>query len=130
MAIQSRNKVSVTFSMSSMTDIVFLLLVFFIIASTMITPSALNIVLPKSGPANAKNQPTTIEVTSDGQYALDGDPIALVSLEGAVTAILKFKDNKGILLKADKDVPLEFVVNVMDIANTHKYKLVLATDPK
>lgn len=129
MAIQRRNKVEVSFSMSSMTDIVFLLLVFFIIASTLITPNALNIVLPQSkDPDRIKKPSATIEVTKDGLYALDGENVNIGNLENSVKALLSDREEKGIILKADKDVPFDFVVKVLDIANRNKYKMVVATD--
>lgn len=130
MAIQRRNKVEVAFNMSSMTDIVFLLLIFFIIASTLITPNALNILLPESSPVRAKKQPATVEITKDGIYALDGETINIVELEGKLKATLSNKQEKGIVLKADKDVALDYVVKVMDIANRNEFKMVLATKGK
>ncbi len=132
MGIKTRNKVDVSFSMSSMTDIVFLLLIFFIIASTLITPNALNILLPEASPSRAKKQPATIEVTADGTYALNGDVVSFSQIEPQLKADLagKDKNNQGIVLKADKNVPLEYVVKVMDIANKNQYKMVLATKGK
>lgn len=129
MAIKTRNKVDVSFSMSSMTDIVFLLLIFFIIASTLITPNALNIMLPQSSPSRAKKQPATIEITTDGVYALNGEIVSIGELEPKLKAHLsgKEKNNQGIVLKADKNVALSYVVKVMDIANKNQYKMVLAT---
>jgi biopolymer transport protein ExbD len=130
MAIKRRNKVDATFNMSSMTDIVFLLLVFFIIASTLITPNALNILLPEASPNREKKHPATIEVTKDGIYALDGVTINIGDLETKLKAALSSKEDKGIVLKADKDVALDHVVKVMDIANRNQYKMVLATKGK
>ena len=132
MGIKTRNKVDVSFSMSSMTDIVFLLLIFFIIASTLITPNALNILLPEASPSRAKKQPATIEVTADGTYALNGNVVSFSQIEPQLKVDLagKDKNNQGIVLKADKNVPLEYVVKVMDIANKNHYKMVLATKGK
>ena len=87
MNLRSKSKVSAEFSMSSMTDIVFLLLIFFIIASTLITPNALNILLPQSSPSRAKKQPATIEVTSDGIYALNGEIVSFSEIEPKLKAI-------------------------------------------
>jgi biopolymer transport protein ExbD len=104
-------------------------LIFFIIASTLITPNALNILLPQSSPSRAKKQPSTIEVTSDGIYALNGEVVSFSEIEPKLKAQLNSKDenNQGIVLKADKNVALEYVVKVMDIANKNHYKMVLAT---
>jgi biopolymer transport protein ExbD len=130
MAIKRRNKVDATFNMSSMTDIVFLLLVFFIIASTLITPNALNIILPQASPHRIENQPATVEITKDGMYALDGNIINIGNLEGELKVALSNKESKGIVLKADQDVALNYVVKVMDIANRNNFKMVLATKGK
>lgn len=127
MAIKSRNKVDVSFNMSSMTDIVFLLLVFFIIASTLITPNGLNIQLPQ-GEGRIKTQPTTVAVDVEGQYALNGKKIPFSQLEEGIINDLSNKDKKGIVLKADKAAPFELVVKVMNIANKHEYNIVIATD--
>jgi len=102
----------------------------FLIVSTLVTPSALNIILPKSDPTGTKNQPTTVEIDPDGVYALDGKIIDFSSLESSLIAILNNKEKKGIVLKADKDTKLDYVVPVMDIANRNKYSLVLATSNK
>lgn len=118
--------------MSSMTDIVFLLLIFFIIASTLITPNALNIMLPKASPSRVKKQPATVEITSDGTYALNGTVMSFSEVESGLHSELDSREepNRGIVLKADKDVALEYVVRVMDVANKNQYKLVLATEGK
>ena len=130
MAIKSRNKIEASFNMSSMTDIVFLLLVFFIIASTLITPNALNIILPKASDTPQQNLPTTVEIQSDGIYALDGNVITISQLESSLISALSNKEKPGIVLKADKDVVLDYIVPVMEIANRNKFSLVLAKDSK
>ncbi|NQY09358.1 MAG: biopolymer transporter ExbD [Flavobacteriales bacterium] len=130
MALKSRNKVDVAFNMSSMTDIVFLLLVFFIVLSTLISPYGLNVVLPNStvkvqGPRNY-----TITITKDGEFALNGEiMVDVFSLEETLKQKLANVQNPGIVVKADEMVPLGIVVQIMDIANRNKYKLVIATKP-
>jgi biopolymer transport protein ExbD len=127
MAIKSRNKVEASFNMSSMTDIVFLLLVFFIVASTLITPNGVNIQLP-NGDSVIKSQPTTVAVDVEGQYALNGTKIAFNELEAGIISDLSTKKKKGIVLKADKAAPFELVVKIMNIASRHNFELVVATN--
>lgn len=127
MAIKSRNKVEASFNMSSMTDIVFLLLVFFIVASTLITPNGVNIQLP-NGDSVIKSQPTTVAVDVEGQYALNGTKIAFSELETGIISDLSTKKKKGIVLKADKAAPFELVVKIMNIASRHNFELVVATN--
>ena len=131
MAIRSKNKVSTNFNMSSMTDIVFLLLVFFIIASTLISPNALEVLLPKAT-SNPQPQPQTVNVsiTEDLKYFVNKDEVDKTQVEEQLLALVEGEENPGIILRAEKSVPIENVVLIMDIANRNKLKLVLATTPK
>ena len=130
MAIRSRNKVSVTFSMSSMTDIVFLLLIFFIIVSTMVSPNALKVLLPKSKAKTSSPQTVAVTITPEFAYYLNGNPISLDNLENGIITAVGAAEKPGIVLHCDQTVPLEHAVKVMDIANRNKYELVLATRAK
>ncbi|MBL4578343.1 MAG: biopolymer transporter ExbD [Flavobacteriales bacterium] len=131
MALGSRNKISVNFSMASMTDIVFLLLIFFMITSTFVSPNALKVNLPSST-GKVKKEKTTVSVNilDDYSYAVNMKPVELDFLESAIMNELNGVDNPGLILHADKTVPIEYVVNVMDIANKNRLALVLATSPK
>ena len=130
MALSSRNKVSVNFSMASMTDIVFLLLIFFMITSTFVSPPALKVNLPSSD-SKVKKEKTTVSVNinADYSYAVNQEGVALDFLESAIMNELQGVENPGIILYADKTVPIEYVVNVMNVANKHRVALVLATSP-
>ena len=131
MAIRSKNRVSTNFNMSSMTDIVFLLLVFFIIASTLISPNALEVLLPKAT-SNPTPQPQTVNVsiTEDLKYFVNKDEVSKEEVENYLLAQVEGEKEPGIILRAEKSVPIENVVIIMDIANRNKLKLVLATTPK
>ncbi len=131
MAIRSKNKVTTNFNMSSMTDIVFLLLIFFIIASTLISPNSLDVMLPKasSNPA-PRPQTVSVSITQDLIYHVNENEVAKEDIEKQLLALVEGEENAGIILKADKSVPIENVVVIMDIANRHQLKLVLATSPK
>jgi biopolymer transport protein ExbD len=127
---KTRNKVSTEFNMSSMTDIVFLLLIFFMITSTMVTTNAL--VLPKAKGKTDSNKNITVNITKDLQFFVDKDPIDETQLEAQLLTILPGVDDKGraIILRAEQGVPIEKAVYVMDIANRNQIKIVLAVDPK
>ena len=127
MALKSRNKVNPSFSMSSMTDIVFLLLIFFMVTSTLIHPNALKLLLPKSSNQTAAKPLTTISITSDLEYAIEGASVSYSNLERELVDKVGNEEDVYISLHADKSVDIEHVVNVMNIAKKHKYKMILAT---
>lgn len=130
MAIQSRNKVSIAFSMSSMTDIIFLLLIFFMVTSTLITPNALDVVLPKSG-ARPQVQPNiSVTITEDLVFAVEKQIVEFGDLERILQQRLANTEEPTIALHAEKSVPINWVVKVMNIAKNNKYRLVLATSPE
>lgn len=130
MAISSRNKVSVQFSMSGMTDIVFLLLIFFMLTSTLIAPNAIKLLLPKSSNQTAAKPMVTVSINADLNYYLGTTRISLNQLEPLLDQELKYRVEPTISLHADKSVPIEHVVKVMNIARRKKYKVILATSPE
>ena len=130
MALRSRNKVSVQFSMSGMTDIVFLLLIFFMITSTLIAPNALKLLLPQSKHQTAAKPITTISITPDGQFYIESERVSITQLEYELQSRLKDEPEPTIALHADEDVALKEVVKVMNIAKDNRYKLILATSPR
>ncbi len=129
---KTRNKVSTEFNMSSMTDIVFLLLIFFMITSTMVTTNALDLVLPKAKGKTDSNKNVTVNITKDLQFFIDKDAIDETQLEAQLLSILPPVDDNGraLILRAEQGVPIEKAVYVMDIANRNKIKIVLAVNPK
>ena len=133
MALKKRNRVEATFAMSSMTDLVFLLLLFFVMASTMSSPNDIKINLPASR-AQKATRPQVAKVSIDnlGNYFVaygNSKPVAIdsESLEGYLSNIQSSDSTMYIALHADEDVPYKEVVRVLDIANEHKMKLVVAT---
>lgn len=129
MNLRGRNKVSPEFSMSSMTDIVFLLLVFFMLTSPVITPEALDLILPKAKGKTTNKQNVSVSITKDLKYFVDGEQVPLKNLESALKSKLSGVDQPTVILRAEKDVILQKAVDVMSIANDNKYKLVLAVKP-
>lgn len=135
MGLRSRNKVNASFSMSSMTDIVFLLLIFFMVTSTLIAPNALKLVLPKSTNQTLAPKPiTSISITQDLRYAVEGKFIRFEEIENRLYEIIgdvsQYPEGPTISLHVDKTVPMEQVVKVMNIAKDNKYRLILATSPE
>ncbi len=130
MAISSRNKVSVQFSMSGMTDIVFLLLIFFMLTSTLIAPNAIKLLLPRSSNQTAAKPLVTVSITSDLNYFIGTKQVQIQQLEPLLQQELKYRVEPTVSLHADKSVPIEYVVKVMNIARNNKYRVILATAPE
>jgi len=129
---KNKNKVSTEFNMSSMTDIVFLLLIFFMLTSTMVTTNALDLVLPKGKGKTDSNKNVSVNITKDLQFYIDKNQIAKEELESKLLEILPTEQegNRAIVLRAEEDVPYKDVIYVMDIANRNKIKMVAAVNPK
>ena len=130
MALRSRNKVSADFNMSSMTDIVFLLLIFFMLTSTLVSPNALKLLLPSSKARTLEKQTISVSITKDIDFFINENKVQESSIEQELKLLLDNIDEAAIILHADKTVDIEHVVKVMDIAYRNKYKIVLATTPK
>tara|TARA_B100000902_G_scaffold400054_1_gene475271 strand:+ start:11662 stop:12054 length:393 start_codon:yes stop_codon:yes gene_type:complete len=130
MALRNRNKVSPNFNMSSMTDIVFLLLIFFMLTSTLVSPNALKLLLPNSKAKTLEKQTISVSITRDINFFINDKDVELDNLENKLRLILDNETEPAIILHTDKSVAIEHVVKVMDIAYRNKYKIVLATKPK
>jgi len=130
MNLRSKNKVSATFNMSSMTDIVFLLLIFFMLTSTLVSPNALKLLLPNSKAKTLEKQTISVSITPEIDYYIDDIQFPFESLEKELITRLSQEIDPAIVLHADKSVDIEYAVKVMDIAYRNKFKVVLATNPK
>ncbi|MBA7515787.1 Tol-Pal system protein TolR [subsurface metagenome] len=130
MALRSRNKISAAFSMSGMTDIVFLLLIFFMITSTLIHPTALKLLLPKSSHQTSAKPLTTVSITRDLQFYVEDQPVDLNDLERVLQEIIGNNPEVYVSIHADKSVDIEYVVKVLNIASNNNYKVILATTPE
>jgi len=129
MALRSRNKVSPNFNMSSMTDIVFLLLIFFMLTSTLVSPNALKLLLPNSKAKTLEKQTVSVSITKEIDFFINEKKVTTNNLERDLKLLLENEQDAAIILHTDKSVDIEFVVKVMDIAYRNKYKIVLATKP-
>jgi biopolymer transport protein ExbD len=130
MALTQRNKISINFSSVGMTDVVFNLLIFFMLTSTLVHPSALKLLLPKGSNQTSAKPLTSVSVTSDLKYYVELQPVTLDQLEAVLKQKLGNKPDTYISLHADKSVPFENVVNVLNIAQKNNYKLIIATSSK
>jgi biopolymer transport protein ExbD len=130
MPVKGRNKVSPEFNMSSMTDIVFLLLVFFIIASTMISPNGVDVLLPKGSTRTTKKNQVSVSITKDVKYFVGQREVNFDQLERTLQSMLEGEEKPGFLLRPEETVDIQYVVAVMEIANRNKYQMVLATRGK
>ncbi len=128
MNFKNRNKVSPDFSMSSMTDIVFLLLIFFMLTAS--TPNALDLILPKAKGKSTNTQSVSISIKKNENYYVDSKQVKVDDIENTMRSLLQGQDNPTILLRVEETVPIEKAVLVMDIANRNKFKVILAVRPQ
>jgi len=129
MNLRGRNKVTPEFNMSSMTDIVFLLLIFFMLASTLVTTNAIDILLPKASGKTENKKSVAVSIKKDLTYYIDERRVGESVLENELIAALSSQDKPTVVLRAERSVPVENVVKVMDIANRNKFKVILAVRP-
>ncbi|MDR1671300.1 MAG: biopolymer transporter ExbD [Alistipes sp.] len=130
MAIRKVSKIDSGFSAASMTDMVFLLLMFVLMGLTLVNPNALKLVLPQSTNLIKEKPYTTVSITPEGRYYVETVEVSFSQLESALREKLAGKENPMISLHADENVALKRIVPVMNIAKTNKYTLVLATRPE
>ena len=131
MALKKRSKVSAEFSMSSLTDIIFLLLIFFMLTSTLVSPNALRLTLPSSSSKTVAPQSFTISIKSNGSYFLNGKEMSLGNIESQLRVdFAKSTEKKPtIVISTDKTSQLSFTVQAMELANRLGAQAIIATDP-
>ncbi len=128
MKLKGRNKVSPEFSMSSMTDIVFLLLVFFMLTSSI--PNALDLLLPKARGKSTNTQNVAVSINKNLEYFINNEKIDETAMEVQLQQQLEGVEKPTVILRAEEGVPIEKAVTVMDIANRNNFKLILAVRPE
>ena len=128
MPLKQTNKANPNFNMSSLTDIIFLLLIFFMLTSTLVAPNALNLDLPSSNSQTVADEGTSVSITRNLEYYVGVDKVSFDELPTALSQQLEGKEDPTIILNAEKSVPIEHVVNVMNIAKEMKLKVILATN--
>ncbi len=127
MKLKGRNKISPEFSMSSMTDIVFLLLIFFMLTAN--SPNALDLLLPKAKGKSTNTQNVSVTINKNLEYFVNNERINGEYIEIELKKALEGQDKPTIILRAEESVAIKEAVNVMDIANRNSYKVILAVRP-
>ena len=136
MPIQSRNKLNISFNMASMSDLVFLLLIFFMITSTLIAPNAIKLLLPSSNSKTMAKQTVTVYINESQNFYVEEQQVGEDILEPQIEQKLTGQTEGTVVLRADKTVPVQNVVTVIDAVNEinrktgSKHKVILATLPK
>ncbi len=136
MAFKRQTKILHETAMSSMTDLVFLLLIFFLITSTLVNPNALKLLLPKStGQVSAKaTVSVSIKDWQDGKYTyhINGNeqPVPFDEVEDDIVNLLQSDEDPTFSIYADETVPVKEIVQMMNIAKRNHYKVILATQPE
>ena len=136
MAIKARNKVEPTFNSSSMSDLVFLLLIFFMLTSTLVAPNAIKLMLPSSNSKTMAKQTVTVYVNEAYQYFVGETLADEAQLTDLINAEIGNDTQATVVLRSDKTVPVQYIVNVIDAVNEinnatgNNHKVILATAPK
>lgn len=128
MELSRKHKVNASFSMSSMTDIIFLLLIFFMLTSSFITPSGLPVNLPSSKASTIVMQKVSVTITSGLKYFVNDKPVSSSRLEMVLRNELYGKQGV-VVLHCDKTVPVDALVRVAGIATALEAKVSIATKP-
>lgn len=136
MAIKSRNKRKIDFNSSSMSDLVFLLLIFFMLTSTLVAPNAIKMFLPSSNSKTMSKQTITVYVNDKNKYFVGEKPINEVNLQSEIQAALGSEVDATVVIRSDKSVAVQYVVNIIDAVNEinnqtdNNHKVLLATSNK
>lgn len=135
--IELRNKISIESNNSTMSDLVFLLLVFFMMTSTLISPNAVKLLLPESGSKTMAKQNVTVYIDENFNFQVNDTPASADELQPLIAGgIESGVTDACVVLRSDKTVPVQYVVNVIDAVNAineqsgTKHKVILATSPK
>ncbi|WP_188505814.1 ExbD/TolR family protein [Parapedobacter pyrenivorans] len=126
-----RNKSEVRVFTDSLNDIMFFLMLFFLLASAVANPQVVKLLLPRSsaGEQSVAKKTLTVSVTQDLKYYLDKEEVPYDNLLNAIQAYVQPGEDLTVMLYADSTVPIQNVISVMDVANKLKIRLVLATEP-
>ena len=129
MNLRGRNKITPEFNMSSMTDVVFLLLIFFMIASTLAKQlDTIEVKLPQAKGKTENRRSIAVTIDQSNRFFIDDKQVRKADLKRQLLAALAAQEEKVIVLRAQKSVPIDEVVYVMNIANQNAVKVVLAVD--
>ena len=132
MRLRSSNKIDAGFSLSSMTDLVFLLLIFFVIISTMISPTTMPVDLPVSANKTKEKPRVGVRIDADGAFSVNDKRVEPLELERVLQERMASiqEQNPSLVIHVDQRVPAGVTVGVMDIAKRNNWKVIIATRPK
>lgn len=130
MNLSTRNKINVTGGMNTMTDLVFLLLIFFIIISTLVS-NGVNVDLPQAKGTTSVTSNLTVSIQADGSYHLNGesDPMSREVLESKLIIEMAKQDEKVVYLQVDQSVPTGQTVEIIGLAKANSWKVMLGANP-
>ncbi len=130
MNLNTRNKINVTGGMNTMTDLVFLLLIFFIIISTLVS-NGVNVDLPQSKGTTSVTSNLTLSIQADGSYHLNGDsrPMSREDLEPKLRLEMAKQEEKVVYLQVDQSVPTGQTVEIIGLAKANSWKVMLGANP-
>lgn len=135
MAIKMRNTRNLQFNMASMSDLVFLLLIFFMLTSTLIAPNAIKLLLPTSESRTMAKQTVTVYLNENFELFLEETPVDIEGLHNGLLQMLVNEEEGSVVLRADQSVPVQYIVSVIDVVNNinsmnrTRHKVILATQP-
>jgi biopolymer transport protein ExbD len=139
MSLKKRSKVSAEFNLSSLTDIVFLLLIFFMLTSSLASPNVKNLQRPKSNSKTPSPQNIALSITKEGEYYLESDLVSEEDLESKMAVRIAeenevnlkkgIKDAVTIVLNVEAEEKTGTIVKIMSLSNKYKARLILATEP-
>lgn len=136
MALKRRNKRKLDFNSSSMSDLVFLLLIFFMLTSTLVAPNAIKLLLPNSNSRTMAKQTVTVYINDKMDYFIGEKPVSESQLQTEINIALGNTADGTVVVRSDKTVPVQYVVNVIDAVNNinndshQNHKVLLATSSK
>lgn len=131
MDFKTRNKITPNFNMSSMTDVVFLLLIFFMIASTLAKNlNTIDVKLPQAKGKSENRENISVSIDSKNRFYIDGQFVSKKNIKDELITKLSKSNKRVIILRSDSRVPIEEIVYLMDIANKNSIKVVLAVKEK
>jgi len=136
MAIEMRNKRDTQFSMASMSDLVFLLLIFFMLTSTLVAPNAIKLLLPNSSSKTMATQNVTVYINKARNIYVEDRRVEASNLENVIYSAIRNEQAASVVLRSDKTATVQDIVVVIDAVNNinekngTKHKVILATKPK
>lgn len=122
--------------MASMSDLVFLLLIFFMLTSTLVAPNAIKLLLPSSESRTMASQTVTVYINAENNIFLEETPVDLDALQSGLVVALQGQADGSVVLRADQSVPVQYIVSVIDVVNNinsmsqTQHRVILATQPR